>query len=347
MHSATTQTDESAWARRPASSEPKATVDIAQARTADSGAPQNSTKSPPAASSTSRRALGPSRVRASATERSDVRIARWLPDTATRWATPQVANTSVSPRSRMCSRSPQTLPASTAPPSLSAGESRRTTASLSASRLRSGSPGGRIDVTRTILTLPATPARRLAVGLSPLVVPVGGEPPDARDDAPASDGVLGLQPHVTRMTLAVAGAGPRAPARLGLRGVGDDLERPGRHRARPKPRDGVGGEPAAHAAARDRKRRAERDEDHGPRDLHEARPEGEPGADARHHRDAHRDGRLHRKRRRQAHPLGHERRDKRVQGRRHLGAVGPPRLPRHRSTRGSWRASSPLCPTRA
>ena len=84
MAQATAHTDESACARLPAAEAPDATPNIAQARTADAGAPQKRTKAPQIARRRSERVLGRILIRSSSTPTMAQSTTRCPPETATR-----------------------------------------------------------------------------------------------------------------------------------------------------------------------------------------------------------------------------------------------------------------------
>lgn len=88
MQSATTPAELAECERLPASCEPTATRDMSQERTADTGDPHSSTKAPDAMTSRAIRHPGRSLERPSTPAMIPVTMERWLPDTATRWATP-------------------------------------------------------------------------------------------------------------------------------------------------------------------------------------------------------------------------------------------------------------------
>ena len=162
MASATRQTDDVPSSRRPASVPAESTADMAHARTAEAGAPHRATKSSVTTSCAARRPLGPIPVCSSALARIAPTTAMWLPETATRWATPHVANSLSSPLSRISVRSPKTMPASTARSSDSSGQRY----DRAASRAASGSAPMPRRLPRncslTRVTVPQTPCWRFA-----------------------------------------------------------------------------------------------------------------------------------------------------------------------------------------
>ena len=132
---------------------------MSHARTAETGAPQNSTKSPVVASSASVRGTGPSLVPPSSRSTSAPTIAMWPPDTATRCATPHAANTLSIPALAMASFEPHTLPASIARAAERSGSMAASATSLLSFTQARGPDAGVTSSACTTLTVPHTPCR--------------------------------------------------------------------------------------------------------------------------------------------------------------------------------------------
>ncbi len=157
----TTDTDESAWDLLPASCDPLATSDMSHARTADTGAPQKTTKAPVQKASNAMRGRVPRLAVESATDTSAAMVARCEPETATRWAEPHLAKRSSTPRSSRAALLPQTQPARTARSSLAPGSIAAMTCERIASRDPRSPLGPSRAVTLTTLTLPQSPWHQL------------------------------------------------------------------------------------------------------------------------------------------------------------------------------------------
>lgn len=110
----TRETAESAWLLLPASTAPDAAQAMSQARTAETGKPQRTTKMPVRVMESAMRHFGESRSHPRTTARAEAMTARCPPETATRCETPQAEKRSESPSSWSGAWKPRTDPTSSA-----------------------------------------------------------------------------------------------------------------------------------------------------------------------------------------------------------------------------------------